>query len=275
MRTLILVALGLEIGRAFAPGAPLGGRAASLRSGRKCSLRMGADFNDFTANAHSILLAAQQAAHHSSTDLVANMQDTGSELLSKAQGMLLADTSVVKEVLEVMKEAKEVAKEASEATEKSGLLDKFDLDDLDGAATVAASGVAVGGYVIDSNKAREETKRAAATKRLEAQAAFMVPINVNIHALLFSIYAFIGKNHPDPAVHEAGFTTADEAVSAWAHTWVWQFPEGLFNLKGDHRKVAVPYELPPEMYTAIRTNETLFKVYREWVELDVVPSKIF
>ena len=37
------------------------------------------------------------------------MQDTGSELLSKAQGMLLAESSVVQEVLKVTKKAKEVA----------------------------------------------------------------------------------------------------------------------------------------------------------------------
>eukprot|EP00286_Rhodomonas_abbreviata_P028299 CAMPEP_0181293072 /NCGR_PEP_ID=MMETSP1101-20121128/2864_1 /TAXON_ID=46948 /ORGANISM="Rhodomonas abbreviata, Strain Caron Lab Isolate" /LENGTH=308 /DNA_ID=CAMNT_0023397623 /DNA_START=220 /DNA_END=1146 /DNA_ORIENTATION=- len=145
---------------------------------------------------------------------------------------------------------------------------------------VAAAGIAVSGYVYESTSERGSSQRKAVLNRLNGQEALLIPINVYFHSLLFSIYSFVGQNHPSAvADDDSAFTSDDRAVSKFAHDWVWDAPEGLFQLSKDKRRpVAVPYELPADLTEQItkdfksNPNSELAVKYRTWVQNELQPA---
>jgi hypothetical protein len=134
-----------------------------------------------------------------------------------------------------------------------------------------------GAFEVEKSR-QADARRIAASRRTE-QASFYVPINVYIHSLLFSLYAFIGE-HGEHA-GEQQWTSSDKVVSEAAHDWVWASADGLIRLGPDRKLIelgprpcALPYELPAELSARIRAEPDgpLAKAYRDWVRTEWEPA---
>ena len=96
-----------------------------------------------------------------------------------------------------------------------------------------------------------------------------MPINVYFHSLLFSIYSFVGEHAEPPRGAKGGeWTSDDRVVSEFAHEWVWNAPDGLFQLsvKSRNKPVATSHELPAELEARIpaEPDSELARKYRAW-----------
>ena len=130
---------------------------------------------------------------------------------------------------------------------------------------IAAAIIAVSGYTFEARKARSEELSRELSRRFKEEEKLYVPINVYFHSLLFSIYSFVGEH--SEAKGEA-YTSDDRVVSEFAHDWVWNEPDGLFQLsvKSRNKPVATSHELPAELEARIRAepDSELARKYRAW-----------
>ena len=130
---------------------------------------------------------------------------------------------------------------------------------------IAAAIIAVSGYTFEARKARSEELSRELSRRFKEEEKLYVPINVYFHSLLFSIYSFVGEH--SEAKGEA-YTSDDRVVSEFAHDWVWNEPDGLFQLsvKSRNKPVATSHELPAELERRIAAepDSELARKYRAW-----------
>ena len=130
---------------------------------------------------------------------------------------------------------------------------------------IAAAIIAVSGYTFEARKARSEELSRELSRRFKEEEKLYVPINVYFHSLLFSIYSFVGEH--SEAKGEA-YTSDDRVVSEFAHDWVWNEPDGLFQLsvKSRNKPVATSHELPAELEARIaaQPDSELARKYRAW-----------
>ena len=160
------------------------------------------------------------------------------------------------------------------ATRRSALPDLVSLllaegPEIEGASapvgTIAAAIIAVSGYTFEARKARSEELSRELSRRFKEEEKLYVPINVYFHSLLFSIYSFVGEH--SEAKGEA-YTSDDRVVSEFAHDWVWNEPDGLFQLsvKSRNKPVATSHELPAELERRIAAepDSELARKYRAW-----------
>ena len=160
------------------------------------------------------------------------------------------------------------------ATRRSALPDLVSLllaegPEIEGASApvgpIAAAIIAVSGYTFEARKARSEELSRELSRRFKEEEKLYVPINVYFHSLLFSIYSFVGEH--SEAKGEA-YTSDDRVVSEFAHEWVWNAPDGLFQLsvKSRNKPVATSHELPAELERRIAAepDSELARKYRAW-----------
>ena len=160
------------------------------------------------------------------------------------------------------------------ATRRSALPDLASLllaegPEIEGASApvgpIAAAIIAVSGYTFEARKARSEELSRELSRRFKEEEKLYVPINVYFHSLLFSIYSFVGEH--SEAKGEA-YTSDDRVVSEFAHDWVWNEPDGLFQLsvKSRNKPVATSHELPAELERRIAAepDSELARKYRAW-----------
>ena len=130
---------------------------------------------------------------------------------------------------------------------------------------IAAAIIAVSGYTFEARKARSEELSRELSRRFKEEEKLYVPINVYFHSLLFSIYSFVGE---DSEAKGEAYTSDDRVVSEFAHDWVWNEPDGLFQLsvKSRNKPVATSHELPAELERRIAAepDSELARKYRAW-----------
>ena len=138
---------------------------------------------------------------------------------------------------------------------------------------IAAATIAVSGYTFEARKARASFDRKQLIARFDKQEALFVPINVYFHSILFSIYGFVGEHAARPAGATREWTSADAVVREFAHEWVWNRPDGLFQLGAADRKkpVATAYELPAELLARVAADpdSELARRYRAWARTEL------